>query len=240
MNIIKKLKRIVASLIWPNNYDSDAYVCYLRKCGLTIGGGTRFINPKQCKLDVNRGDYISIGKNCCLVTVTILAHDYSWYVMRDVYDDYLPDPGGYVKIGNNCFIGCMATILKDTEIGDNVIIGANSVVKGKVPSNTIWAGVPAKQICTLEEYYQRRCNNRLDDLVKRYKHVKHTKGTVSITSMGYFAYYFLERSNDNYDKYIKPLEFNGKSDNTRNKELFFTTKPVFSCFNEMTAFCEQH
>ena len=47
------------------------------------------------------------------------------------------------KIGNNVRIGSNATILPVT-IGDNVIIGAGSVVTKDVPSETIVKGNPAK------------------------------------------------------------------------------------------------
>ena len=38
------------------------------------------------------------------------------------------------------------TILKGTNIGDNVIIGANSLVNKSVDSFSIYGGVPAKKI----------------------------------------------------------------------------------------------
>ena len=47
------------------------------------------------------------------------------------------------KVGNNCRIGSNATILP-VEIGDNVIIGAGSVVTKNIPSNSIVYGNPAK------------------------------------------------------------------------------------------------
>ena len=47
-------------------------------------------------------------------------------------------------IGDNVFIGAGAKILGDITIGDNCVIGANSVVVKSVPSNSIVAGVPAK------------------------------------------------------------------------------------------------
>lgn len=51
-----------------------------------------------------------------------------------------------VKIGDNCFIGMNSIILKGTTLGDNVIVGAGSVVHGTFPSNCIIAGNPAKII----------------------------------------------------------------------------------------------
>ncbi len=48
-----------------------------------------------------------------------------------------------VVIGTNVFIGCNCIILKGTEIGDNSVVGAGSVVGGQFPANVIIAGNPA-------------------------------------------------------------------------------------------------
>jgi acetyltransferase-like isoleucine patch superfamily enzyme len=47
------------------------------------------------------------------------------------------------KIGNNCRIGSNATILP-VVIGDNVIIGAGSVVTKNIPDNSVVYGNPAR------------------------------------------------------------------------------------------------
>lgn len=47
------------------------------------------------------------------------------------------------RIGNNVLIGVGAVILGGIEIGDNSIIGANSVVTKNVPANSIAIGIPA-------------------------------------------------------------------------------------------------
>ena len=57
---------------------------------------------------------------------------------------------GEVVIGNNVWIGDKATILPGVKIGDNVIIGANSVVTHDVPSNCVAVGMPAKIVKKLE------------------------------------------------------------------------------------------
>lgn len=51
-----------------------------------------------------------------------------------------------VVIGDNCFIGMNSIILKGTKIGNNVVVGAGSVVSGTFPDNCIIAGNPAKVI----------------------------------------------------------------------------------------------
>jgi acetyltransferase-like isoleucine patch superfamily enzyme len=56
---------------------------------------------------------------------------------------------GEIIIGSNVWIGDKVTILGGVKIGDNVIIGANSVVTKDIPSNTMVAGVPARIIKSL-------------------------------------------------------------------------------------------
>ncbi len=54
--------------------------------------------------------------------------------------------GKYPTIGNNVTLGCNVVIIGDVNIGDNVVVGAGSVVTKDIPSNSIVAGVPAKII----------------------------------------------------------------------------------------------
>ena len=51
-----------------------------------------------------------------------------------------------VIIGNHVWIGIRVTVLYNTLIGDGSIIGAESLVKSKIPNNCIAAGNPAKVI----------------------------------------------------------------------------------------------
>lgn len=56
-----------------------------------------------------------------------------------------------------------ATILKGVHIGNNVIIGANSLVNSDVPDNCVAAGNPCRVIMSLEEYYQKRKAAQVDE-----------------------------------------------------------------------------
>ena len=51
-----------------------------------------------------------------------------------------------ITIGRNVWIGIASTVLPGVTIGDNSIVGANSVVTHDVPPNTIVAGSPARKI----------------------------------------------------------------------------------------------
>ena len=62
---------------------------------------------------------------------------------------------GVPTLGSNVYVGCGAKILGPISIGNDVVIGANSVVIRDAPSNTVVAGVPARVIrenIRIEEY----------------------------------------------------------------------------------------
>jgi maltose O-acetyltransferase len=117
----------------------------LERRGLRLGrwvyaGRWTLIDPGFCWL-------ISIGDNTVMgPRVTILAHDastrgHTGYTRIDK-----------VQIGKRVFIGAHAVILPGTVLGDDVIVGAGSVVRGEVPSGTVVAGNPARPIGSTEEY----------------------------------------------------------------------------------------
>lgn len=51
-----------------------------------------------------------------------------------------------VTIGNNCWLGANVVVCPGVTIGDNVVIGAGSVVTRDIPSNTFAAGNPCRVI----------------------------------------------------------------------------------------------
>ena len=57
-----------------------------------------------------------------------------------------PSFGYDIKIGKGCWIASGVIIIGRVNIGDNVIIGAGSIVTKNIPSGVFVAGVPAKKI----------------------------------------------------------------------------------------------
>ena len=51
-----------------------------------------------------------------------------------------------VEVGSNVWIGYGACVLRGTRVGDNSIVGTNSVVTKDVPANAVVGGVPAKAL----------------------------------------------------------------------------------------------
>ena len=62
---------------------------------------------------------------------------------------------GCIEIMDNVFIGSRTVILYNTKIGNNVIIGSNSLVNKDIPDNSVYAGIPARFICTFDDYVKK-------------------------------------------------------------------------------------
>lgn len=95
--------------------------------------------------------------------VTFLTHDGSLGVLRNLYSACKKiDVFDKITIGNNVFIGFGVTLLAGTKIEDNVIVGAGSLVKGNLKANSVYAGVPVRYICSIEEYKKKHEENFLN------------------------------------------------------------------------------
>lgn len=105
---------------------------------------------------------IRIGNNVRLAShVLLVTHDVSCFVLNNMglktsTGKRFEEKIGCIEIGDNVFIGSNSTILYDVRIGNNVIIGAGSVVNRDIPDNSVAAGVPAKVICSFDEFVEKR------------------------------------------------------------------------------------
>lgn len=78
---------------------------------------------------------IIVGENCMFGPgVTVYDHDHIFDSTGVLSKGY---KSGRVCIGNKCWIGANAIILRGTQIGDGCIIGAGTVVKGMIPPHSI-------------------------------------------------------------------------------------------------------
>lgn len=142
----KMITRIRKLLEHKSNWDIELE--YLISHGMHLGKNST-INA-GCTIDSGWPWLISIGDNVTISSnVTILAHDASTNIVGR------GTKLGKVTIGNNVFIGTNAVVLCNTHIGDNVIIGAGSIVTHDLPSNGVYAGAPAVKISTIEEYQRK-------------------------------------------------------------------------------------
>lgn len=147
----------IISKIWSYvcRFSNRTYVNYLRNNGIEIGGGNKF-RPFSTEIDLTRPSLITIGNDCYFNKgLTLLTHD--WVTRTFIYSGrvFLPS-SGRITIGNNVNTAYNVTILKGVTIGDNVFIGANSVVTKDIPSNSIAAGSPCRVIMNIDEFHAKR------------------------------------------------------------------------------------
>lgn len=144
--IIRVMRRLIyrSSRFIANKSSSDKKIDFLRKQGTKIG--------ERCHLEtmafgtepylIELGDHVAIANGTVFIT-----HDAGVRCFRDEFP--IDDVFGEIKIGNNVFIGINCTILPNTEIGNNCIVGAGSVVRGKFQDNTVIVGNPAKVLTNM-------------------------------------------------------------------------------------------
>ena len=104
--------------------------------GATIGTGFAMVHP----VGVTLGFGARIGDNVTFASGVVLAARY-----------YEPDPGqaqAFPTIGDGVTIGAHAVLVGGVRIGNNAMVGANSVVLADVPDNTVVLGVPARRVGT--------------------------------------------------------------------------------------------
>lgn len=137
------LRRIIKRLVF--RIRGEDLLEDLIKRGLTVG--ENFKKLHGCILDPGHCWLIKIGNNVTMAPrVHVLAHDAS----TKTFLGYTKI--GRVNIGNNVFIGAESIILPNITIGDRVIIGAGSVVTRNLEPNAVYAGNPAKYICSIDDY----------------------------------------------------------------------------------------
>jgi len=142
------IKSIIGILVY---FDSRLYMktynWLLGQSGMVIKGTPRFI-AKSAKFDdftrITIGDRLVVSMN-----VHFLTHDYSFTTaLISINKKPATDIGilRNIKIGDNVFIGMNTILLPGSTIGNHVIIGAGSVIRGLIPDYSIIAGNPAKVI----------------------------------------------------------------------------------------------
>lgn len=135
---------------------------------------TRIFKVMYRRNQIRRG--LKIGKNVYLSDSAMIDHEYCWLVT--IGDDSIISSNavilchdsspsthtgihkiGKVTIGCRTYIGAETVILPGVSIGNDVIVGAGSVVTKNIPDNSVAAGNPARvieSISTFVEKYESR------------------------------------------------------------------------------------
>lgn len=157
------IQRYLKSYNYFGKRNPKCFIKYLRAHHVEVGDNVVFRYPESTTIDMNHPELIEIGSNVDInANFTIMTHDFGTFVFRNLYGDFVAG-SGKVKIGSNIYIARDVTVCRGGEIGDNSIVGIGSTVMKKMPPNSVIAGTPAKVICTIEDYYQRRKKDQLDE-----------------------------------------------------------------------------
>jgi acetyltransferase-like isoleucine patch superfamily enzyme len=120
--------------LWPDN---------LEYAGIRIRIGHRNYFNRNVMIDacglVQIGDQNMFGPD---VYITDSNHRFG----LNTVPSEQPMNVGRVKVGNRCWIGAKAVILKDVELGDGCVVGAGAVVTRNVAPGSVVCGVPARSV----------------------------------------------------------------------------------------------
>jgi len=101
-----------------------------------IGKGSGIVGH----FSITIGDDVWTGHH---IYITDQNHGYE-DVTRPISVQSMPEKA--VRIGNGSWIGHGSVILPGSDIGEHVVIGANSVVTGTIPPFSVAVGVPARVV----------------------------------------------------------------------------------------------
>jgi len=104
--------------------------------------GAKTVLGQECTISAFQ--HVSIGREC-IVADRVMLIDFDHGVVETerpirVQGIYKRD----VRVGHNNWIGYGACILRGVTVGDNCVIGTNTVVTKDVPANAVVAGAPAR------------------------------------------------------------------------------------------------
>jgi len=161
----------VLRFILPRSRFRQLQCHFYSHMGIYVEGTPGFIGltaqfDTSGKIEIQEGAVISEG-------VIVLTHDYSIVNAQKAASGSSPGLPfiGDVVIGRNSFIGLNTIITPGTRIGNNVVVGAGSLVTGVVEDGVIVAGVPARPIgytAALAEQAQVRVPNKSIRLPNRH------------------------------------------------------------------------
>lgn len=229
------LKRIINKLS-KIYYNSSArrFEEYLRKKGITIGNDIFWGNIKTINIDTSRPSLVSIGSNVRINTgFNLFTHDYSSMVFLNKFSDFVNSTSS-VNIGNNIYFGRNCSVLKGVSIGDNCIIGYGSIVTSNIPPNSIAVGIPAKVICSLEEYYNKKKEKGLTDAVEYAKSIVHNLHRIPdiMDFREEFPYFWNEDNCPNDYNTLVRFQLKDKYESFKKNN-----KPIFKSFEDFLEYC---
>lgn len=135
---------------------------YLKLCiakGLKVGKNVRFVEVPEFGTEpflIEIGDDTTFSNN-----VRFVNHDGGQNALHffPKYKDVRTF--ARIKIGKKCLLGADTIVMPGVEMADNCILGAGSILTTSTKPNSVYAGVPAKYICDIEDYGDRLLANNV-------------------------------------------------------------------------------
>ena len=106
--------------------------------------GAKSVLGEECTISAYQ--HVSIGREC-IIADRVMMIDFDHGVVE--VERPIRKQGIYkrdVRVGHNVWIGYGACVLRGVSVGDNAVIGTNSVVTKDVPDNAVVGGIPARVI----------------------------------------------------------------------------------------------
>ncbi len=122
--------------------------------------GTKTVIGQECTISAYKR--VRIGEQCVIADRAMFI-DFDHGVVE--VERPIRTQGIYkrdVEVGSNVWIGYGACILRGVSVGDNAIVGTNSVVTRDVPANAVVAGIPARVIRMREAPQELRWPNPVE------------------------------------------------------------------------------
>jgi len=116
--------------------------CKLRVHEGELRIGAKTVLGQECTISAYQ--HVSIGREC-IVADRVMLIDFDHGTVET--ERPIRDQGIYkrdVRVGHNVWIGYGACLLRGVSVGDNAVIGTNSVVARDVSANSVVGGVPAR------------------------------------------------------------------------------------------------
>lgn len=163
--VLQKFERIAVfglrNLINPFSMRKSTQLMtwYYAKRGMVLKGKPNYLSAKIW-FDGTSYDMIELGEGCTISSfVRILTHDWSPYTIGRGLGMEFDEPFGVfrgIKVGRFAFVGTCSVLMPGAEIGEGAVVGAGSVVRGKVAPWTIVAGSPAEPVGDSRDYLRRQ------------------------------------------------------------------------------------
>ena len=123
---------------------------FARGLGVRLKGAVHFYGVNRAMFG-SEPWLITLGDNVHITAdVRFVTHDGGTLILRKNHPDL--EWTAPIVVEDDVYIGVRATILPGVTIGRRSIVAAGAVVARDVPAGSVVGGVPARHICTIEEY----------------------------------------------------------------------------------------